>query len=143
MRETAVRSWHLAGFLGALIVLVLPGTALAQTDLGQISGKVLDPKEAVVIDAKVTVTNLATSAKQTTATNGEGLFTIGNVRVGEYEIAVEKDIARHRVEIHVGKSRLQDLGTAANRIKIEFPSALCADERATGGFHNDVARHLL
>jgi hypothetical protein len=104
MRETAVRSRHLAGFLGALIVLVLAGTALAQTDLGQISGKVLDPKEAVVIDAKVTVTNLATSAKQTTATNGEGLFTIGNVRVGEYEIAVEKDgfkksVQRVKVEV--------------------------------------------
>src|SRR5947208_3664309 len=65
------------------------------------------------------------------------------IKPGADEIAVEKDIARHRVEIHVGKSRLQDLGTAANRIKIEFPSALCADERATGGFHNDVARHLL
>ena len=94
MRETAARSWRLAGFLGVLIVLVLAGTALAQTDLGQISGKVLDPKDAVVIDAKVTVTNLATSAKQTTATNGEGLFTIGNVRVGEYEIAVERTASR-------------------------------------------------
>jgi len=104
MRETAARSWRLAGFLGVLIVLVLAGTALAQTDLGQIGGKVLDPKDAVVIDAKVTVTNLATSAKQTTATNGEGLFTIGNVRVGEYEVAVEKDgfkksVQRVRVEV--------------------------------------------
>jgi hypothetical protein len=97
MRETA-RSWRLAGFLGALLVLVLAGTALAQTDLGQISGKVVDPKDAVVTDATVTVTNLATSAKQTALTNGEGLFTIGNVRVGDYEVAVEKQGFKRSVQ---------------------------------------------
>jgi hypothetical protein len=89
-----------------MLVLVLAGTALAQTDLGQISGKVLDPKEAIVTDARVTVTNLATSAKQTATTNGEGLFTIGNVRVGEYEIAVEKEgfkKSAQRVKVEVAQ----------------------------------------
>ena len=104
MRETAIRSWRVAGFLSILLVLVLAGTALAQTDLGQISGKVLDPKDAIVTDAKVTVANTATAVKQTTTTNSEGLFTVGNVRVGEYEVAVEKEgfkksVQRVKVEV--------------------------------------------
>jgi len=103
MRETA-RSWRRTGFLCISLVLVLAGTALAQTDLGQISGKVVDPKEAVVTDATVTVTNLATAAKQTTQTNGEGLFTVGNIRVGEYEVSIEKQgfkrfVQRVKVEV--------------------------------------------
>ncbi len=53
MRETVGQSWQAAGFLVVLLVLVLAGTTLAQTDLGQISGKVLDPKDAIVTDAKV------------------------------------------------------------------------------------------
>ena len=91
MRETVGQSWQAAGFLVVLLVLVLAGTTLAQTDLGQISGKVLDPKDAIVTDAKVSVTNTATAGKQTTTTNSEGLFTVGNLRVGEYEVAVEKE----------------------------------------------------
>src|SRR6266576_3762811 len=104
MRETVGRSWRTAGFLVVLLVLVLAGTKLAQTDLGQISGKVMDPKDAIVTDAKVTVTNTATAGKQTTTTNSEGLFTVGNVRVGEYEVAVEKEgfkksVQRVKVEV--------------------------------------------
>src|SRR5215831_4125494 len=104
MRETASRSRHLAGFLCVLLVFVLAGTALAQTDLGQISGTVVDPNAAVVTDATVTVTNVATASKQTTQTNSEGLFAVGNIRVGEYEIAVEKtgfkkSVQRVKVEV--------------------------------------------
>ncbi|HLQ77153.1 MAG TPA: carboxypeptidase-like regulatory domain-containing protein, partial [Terriglobia bacterium] len=122
MRETT-RSWRFAGLLCA--VLVLAGTALAQTDLGQVSGKVLDPKEAIVPDATVTVTNLATSAKQTTTTNGEGLFTVGNVRVGEYEVTVEKQgfkKSAQRVKVEVAQRvnlpiTLQ-LGTTSETVEV-------------------------
>ncbi len=122
MRETTT-SWRFAGLLCA--VLVLAGTALAQTDLGQISGKVLDPKQAIVPDATVTVTNLATSAKQTTTTNGEGLFTVGNVRVGEYEVTVEKQgfkKSAQRVKVEVAQRvnlpiTLQ-LGTTSETVEV-------------------------
>ncbi|HUM06327.1 MAG TPA: TonB-dependent receptor [Terriglobales bacterium] len=103
MRETAPRSWRLSGFLCALI-LILAATALGQTDRGQISGKVVDPNDAVVTDATVTITNLATASRQVTQTNSEGLFAVGNIRVGEYEVSIEKTgfkkaVQRVKVEV--------------------------------------------
>ena len=104
MRRPAPRSWLVAGFLCAWLVLVLAGTALAQTDLGQISGKVSDPKDAVITDATVTITSVATANRQVTQTNSEGLFAVGNIRVGEYEITIEKtgfkkSVQRVKVEV--------------------------------------------
>ena len=129
MRE-ATRSWRLAGFHCTMLALVLAGTALAQTDLGQISGKVVDPKDAVVTDAAVTVTNLATSTKQTAVTNGEGLFTVGNVRVGDYEVAVEKQgfkksIQRVKVEVaqRVSLPITMQLGGTSETVEVTASNA--------------------
>src|SRR6267378_2264809 len=69
MRETT-RSWRFAGLLCA--VLVLAGTALAQTDLGQVSGKVLDPKEAIVPDATVALPTFPTPRTPAQRANAHG-----------------------------------------------------------------------
>src|ERR1700730_5205177 len=88
----------------ALLLAMLSGVAISQTQLGQISGSIVDPAGALVAGAKVTVTNVATGTREVTDTNNEGLFTVANVALGDYEVAVEKEgfrrsVKRLRVEI--------------------------------------------
>ncbi|HEV8525896.1 MAG TPA: TonB-dependent receptor [Terriglobales bacterium] len=82
---------------GLVVVVSLCGLLIAQTQFGTISGKVTDANDAVIQGAKVTITNLGTRTTDVTQTNDDGLFAVGAVPTGEYEIAVEKEGFRRSV----------------------------------------------
>lgn len=63
-------------------------TALAQLDQGQVSGLVQDPTKQRIPSAQVTITSQSTKASRSTATSTEGLYSITNLPVGEYDIEV-------------------------------------------------------
>lgn len=73
-----------------LAVLTLSGTprTLAQTANGTVSGHTVDPKGALVPDATVTLTETDTGIKQSTTSNGEGLYTFASVKPGNYRMNV-------------------------------------------------------
>jgi hypothetical protein len=72
--------------LGA--VLILP-TLLAQgTDLGTIRGTVTDPSGAVIPNAKVQVTDVATNVTRDLVTNAEGDYEASALRTGNYLVRV-------------------------------------------------------
>ena len=73
----------------AMAIAVLAFTALGQNNKGTIVGTVTDPNAAVVKDAKVTATNLATNAKHEATTNDDGAYTIPALEPGNYSITVE------------------------------------------------------
>jgi hypothetical protein len=54
-----------------------------------ITGQVVDPQGAVIANAKVTATNIATGASRTTNTTGSGDYTLPNLAPGTYDIRVE------------------------------------------------------
>jgi len=64
--------------------------ATAQVDTGMIAGKVRDSSDAVIADAVVTVTNMATNTKETTRTGNNGAFLAPLLKVGTYSLTVEK-----------------------------------------------------
>jgi len=65
--------------------------ALAQTtSTGSVTGQVTDPQGAVVPGADVTLTDLATSSTQKTATNETGRYTFVNIPPGMYDVSVSK-----------------------------------------------------
>lgn len=66
-----------------------PGTLLAQSDLGRISGFVKDPSGATVPNAKVTIRNNATAVERQATTNESGYYVITNVPAGLYTMTVE------------------------------------------------------
>ncbi len=72
-----------------LTVVALAGTALAQTETGSIAGTVLDPANAVVPNAKVTLRNLATGLVQSSETNAAGLYSFSNLRPSTFSVTVE------------------------------------------------------
>jgi len=56
---------------------------------GSISGTVTDPKEAVIVNARVTVINQGNNISQTVATNSSGIYSFPDLMVGTYDIQVE------------------------------------------------------
>lgn len=77
-------------FVAVLLAGILSAGAAAQTQFGTISGRVTDNSGAVIPDAKITLTNTATNARQEVSTNGDGLYVLANVSAGSYELTIEK-----------------------------------------------------
>ena len=63
-------------FAWIVVVGFFSSSALGQTVTGSITGIVTDPSDAVVVGARVTAENTATSVKTSTKTNASGVYTI-------------------------------------------------------------------
>src|SRR3954468_316353 len=76
--------------LVCLVALLAPLTLIAQTTLstGSITGTVSDPSGALVNDAKVEVTNVATGQKLGLTSNAAGSFTTGPLQPRTYKVQV-------------------------------------------------------
>lgn len=73
-----------------LTLFVSLHNSLAQQTLGAITGTVTDTSGAVVQDAAVEATNLATNLNVTAHTNANGSYLISNVPAGTYKLAFSK-----------------------------------------------------
>jgi carboxypeptidase family protein len=72
--------------LSLLVVVCCP--AFGQKDTGAIAGLVKDPSGAAVVGAKVTITDRGTTFD--TITNGQGEYVAGPLKIGRYNVSVEK-----------------------------------------------------
>jgi Carboxypeptidase regulatory-like domain/TonB-dependent Receptor Plug Domain/TonB dependent receptor len=68
------------------LLLLLSGCALAQETTGKITGTVTDASDAVVVNAKVTVTNIATGLSKTVATDSSGTYQGISLPIGSYKV---------------------------------------------------------
>ncbi len=76
--------------IGAFIILfALGGVALAQEYRGTISGRIVDPQQAVVPGVSVVATQVDTGSKYTTISSGDGQFTLPFLLQGRYRIEAE------------------------------------------------------
>ena len=93
--RTEAHSRRDRGWLGAcglvclLASFVDPGTAVAQSSMGGVTGTVTDATGAVVAGASVTLVAVETKVKNERKTNDRGHFVFVNVRPGRYELAIE------------------------------------------------------
>ena len=70
------------------LLLATVSNAKAQTATGQITGTVKDASGAILANAKVTVTNEATSfSRETSTTEGTGTYVFPLLPVGNYTVA--------------------------------------------------------
>lgn len=86
MRRPALQA---AGRLMALLCAA-PWFLAAQQDMGYVTGLVSDPSGAVIPGATVTVTEIATGVRATAVTTDTGNYTAGPLKIGVYEVVVEK-----------------------------------------------------
>jgi len=75
-------------FLLLSALLALP--IFPQQDMGVITGLVTDATGAAVPAVRVTVTNVETNETRVGETGATGAYTIGPLRVGTYDVTVEK-----------------------------------------------------
>jgi hypothetical protein len=61
----------------------------AQVPTGTINGRVTDPTQAIVVAARVSVVNQATSVSRETLTNGDGLYVLPELPAGIYDLRIE------------------------------------------------------
>jgi hypothetical protein len=84
-------SKNLAVVFGLLLFAMVVQQARSQDIFGTINGTVTDKSGAIVVNAKVTVTNEATGLSQTFKTNDSGYFVAESLPVGTYTITVDQD----------------------------------------------------
>jgi len=81
---------HAARFASlGLMILAFCIPALAQSNKGTVVGTVKDPNDALVTNAKVTVTSLATKESREAATGTDGTYVVSNLEPGRYTVTVE------------------------------------------------------
>lgn len=102
----------------ALVLCTLP--LAAQQDMGVITGIVTDSSGGVIPQAIVTVINQETNERRDITTSPAGTFTIGPLRIGTYNLAVEKNGFKKRlwngIELHAQDRVRADLQLEVGQI---------------------------
>src|SRR5215510_4907330 len=82
----------------AALLFVFLAAAWAQQDMGVFTGVITDASGGVIPDARVIVINRETGETRSVATSEGGAYTVGPLRVGRYDITVEKTGFKKAIE---------------------------------------------
>jgi Carboxypeptidase regulatory-like domain len=80
--------WRLAYVLIVFLCFCVP--TFAQTGNATLSGRVTDKSKAIIVGARVVVTNVDTSVSRETKTNSDGNYTVGSLPPGSYKVEIDK-----------------------------------------------------
>ncbi len=113
--------------LGFLPAVSVPPAYGQLTSGGTISGQVVDPENAAVVDAEVVLTDPATNSKRTTTTNEVGRYIFIDLPPGQYDITITKEgfkkVQAARQTVDVGFVRTLnvtlDLGQTTTSIQVQ------------------------
>src|SRR5712691_4703267 len=111
MRTWSTRNWRFGLFLLSFVLLFCcaNGARGQSSAFATITGRVLDPKGAAVLDVNVVATNTETGITRTTKTTSDGLYRFDNLAPGIYDVTLEvsgfnKAVAKS-VKLQVGEQR--------------------------------------
>ncbi len=117
-------------------VLLLAGLTVWASPEGSISGKVVDPSEAVIPGVSVVACNVETGVRQTTTTNSDGFYSLPALSPGQYQIEVHqagfRPVLRSGIVLATGKALEIDL-------KLELGEQSTAVTVTESGLHVDTA----
>src|SRR6188768_2666230 len=123
-----------------VVVSVLLWAPLGAQTLGTITGDVKDSSGATIPGSTVTVTNVATNAVRTQASNEAGAFTFPAMPPGVYVVKAELEgfkPSQNRVELHVEQSlRVSftlEIGNFTETTQVTGVAPLLSTENATVG----------
>ncbi len=112
-----------------------------QAQFGEITGTVSDPSGAVISDATVTATNVATAVARSARTNAAGSYSIPFLVPGAYNVQAEqsgfKVVSRSGVQLEVGAvARIDfsmEIGGVTESVQVSGTAALLATESTAVG----------
>lgn len=135
-----ITRFPLAAFLA---VFTGSSSVHAQGQYGSVRGTVKDPQGATVPDARVVLTNIATSIKQESATNGDGLFVFAYIAPAEYEVSITKNgfrTSKTRITVEVAQvvslNLSLELGDVAQTVEVT------ASELAINTTNGEIAHEV-
>jgi hypothetical protein len=128
------RPWYLLAVVVLLLGVSAPRLA-AQSNAGQITGIVVDPSGAVIVGAKVTLTNTVSGAQREVLTGSSGEFIFPDTLTGSYQVTIDqagfqtytqKDISLavgeilslHQIQLSVGNVSTE-VTVAASEVHVE------------------------
>jgi hypothetical protein len=83
-------SFTISIFLAGSLLLMLATRGLAQRDMGSIVGTVVDSSNAIIPNARVTITEVQKQISYRTSTNGTGEYVVAALPVGNYVVKIDK-----------------------------------------------------
>ncbi len=109
------------------ILLLFQAAAVAQNDSATISGRVTDQTGEEISDVTVAVTNIQTGVAVSTLTNADGIYFLGDLHPGPYQMTVEKQGFRRivlkdlilNVQDALGRNFTMQLGIVSESITIK------------------------
>lgn len=110
-----------------VFLLIAAFPVFSQKFTGTIQGRVTDPSGAVLPNAQITITNVATGVTRTTTTNSDGDYTVPELEVGTYEVRASsasfKEAVTKNVELHVASTSTVNMqmqvGSATEVVSVE------------------------
>jgi len=114
--QNAVLAIGLVAMAGFVANLSAP-VAIAQADLGSVTGVVTDASGAVVPNAQVKVTNPATGAIRASETNGRGEYSVTQLQPATYSLTVTAQgfaPAKQNVSVTVGSQNTANIKLAVS-----------------------------
>jgi Carboxypeptidase regulatory-like domain len=131
-------NWKRVVFTVFAALLLLPGVSLAQSVVtGGIAGVVTDPTGAVIVGARITLTNGATGETQTVTSASTGSYNIPLLKPGHYEISVTQQgfkTTSQGVDVVLGQITTANLkleiGSGSTTVEVTENGALLQTEDA-------------
>ena len=110
-----------------VVLLLFQVVAWAQSDSATISGRITDQTGQEITNVEVVVTNVRTSVGVSTLTNTDGIYVVGDLHPGLYQVTVEKEGFRRivlndlilNVQDALGRNFTMQLGIASESITIK------------------------
>ena len=123
---------HVAAILAIAAIVFLSAKRAEAQFASAIEGTVTDSSGAVVPGATVTLTNLETSAAQTSHTNDAGYYRFSSLGNGLYSVRVGlqgfKTVIQDQIRLQVAETRtinlLMNVGTAAEEVTVQATAPL-------------------
>ncbi|MFN0167633.1 MAG: TonB-dependent receptor domain-containing protein [Bryobacteraceae bacterium] len=135
--------------LTLFLSFILLSSSRAQTVLGTITGRVLDPQGAAVSNASVEATNAGTGLIYRTTTNQAGNYVLQQLALGTYEIAVQasgfRRFARRNLELNVAQTVTLDAALEVGQMEqtVEVTDAAGLLQNSTSDLGTTIQRNKL
>jgi outer membrane receptor protein involved in Fe transport len=135
-------------FVVFLLLSVCAGLAFSQAINATLLGTVTDASGAVVVNAKVTITETNTGVSRTANSNESGNYSFPNLPPGTYSVTVElqgfKKVTRNAVDVLVDTSARVDVslqpGQITETIDVTAEAAILQTDRADTGRKIEAAQ---
>ena len=111
----------------ALTLVFLGISEVSWAQRAQINGRITDTSSAVIIGARITVSDLETGVKRTATSNQEGYYAVPLLQEGNYRILVEmpgfKPVDRSGIKLNIDQTArvdfMLDVGEVTEVVKVE------------------------